>query len=364
MIDADFSAWDESDVAVAERPSAGVALLPAIPEPDKIFVANGTDSLVATIRATALKEAEGLDISRPADRKAIASLARKIATTKTAIDKAGMSLKQERAKVLEGIDPERRRCREALENLQVEIRKPLTDWENIDKKRIADHDLALNQISEIHADKPSTSDKADALIHALKPFRERDWQEFAARAKDKLDTVEFWLRKHHGELLVAEAEKLELDRLRKEAAERVQRERDEQIARDAAERAKQAAEAKAAADAAAADRKAKMEAQRAEEARKAEESARIAAEKRATGAEARAKADAERAVERERERVANTLKAERQAELKRQADLDHRAMIESEIISDMVNRGVDCDVAREVVALLAGGMVPHVRIEY
>jgi colicin import membrane protein len=68
-------------------------------------------------------------------RKAVAALAYKITRTKTALDEAGKELNAELRKRIDAVDEVRRGAREKLDELADRARKPLTDWEEAEKRR-------------------------------------------------------------------------------------------------------------------------------------------------------------------------------------------------------------------------------------
>ena len=78
------------------------------------------------------------DLSTDKGRKAIASMARKVASSKTAFDAHGKELKEQYTAITSKIDADRKLFRDQCDALRDEIRKPLTDWENADKQRIID----------------------------------------------------------------------------------------------------------------------------------------------------------------------------------------------------------------------------------
>jgi hypothetical protein len=381
---------DDAPAATRVAENRGVALLPALPDPGTIFVSGGTDDLVAGIRATALREAQGLDISTERSRKAIASLAAKVGRTKTAIDEAGKRLKKERSKVLAEIDPERKKCWESLESLQKEIRKPLTDWENIDKVRIARHEEQFAAISELFESRHgNTSDQLREKLQAVQEWKERDWEECSQVAKKVLENVEHWLKVHHAAALVAEAEKLELDRLRQAAAEQAQRERDERIATKAREEARREEEAariaaeQKAFDAQMREYAAKARAEKAErDATEVAEKAKRQAIEAARLGEAQAKRQAEFAVEQERKRAAEAARAHQiessrkeeeaaRVEAARVADETHRKNVETAMIAGLVavlrsEMGVwnDYTGAYLICQAIKRREVPYLRIDY
>lgn len=77
------------------------------------------------------KEARSLvpDVSTRKGRDAIASMAHKVARSKTYIDNAGKDLVAELKALPKQIDESRRIVRERLEALKDEVRRPLTEWE-------------------------------------------------------------------------------------------------------------------------------------------------------------------------------------------------------------------------------------------
>ncbi|MFZ8715425.1 hypothetical protein ACO1ZV_25085, partial [Enterobacter kobei] len=83
------------------------------------------------------KEARSLvpDVSTKKGRDAIASMAHKVARSKTYIDNAGKDLVAELKALPKQIDESRRIVRERLDALKDEVRKPLTDWENAESAR-------------------------------------------------------------------------------------------------------------------------------------------------------------------------------------------------------------------------------------
>jgi colicin import membrane protein len=69
------------------------------------------------------------DTSTAKGRAAIASLAYKVAQTKTYLDGLGKDLVAEMKKLPAVVDESRRNMRDKLDALKDEVRQPLTDWE-------------------------------------------------------------------------------------------------------------------------------------------------------------------------------------------------------------------------------------------
>jgi hypothetical protein len=354
----------------------------------QIFTPGFIDPLLDKIKAFAREEAKKLDISRDKDRKAIASLAHKLAKVKTGIDDKRKELVSGEKRRLAKIDAEGSRIWDELAALQKEVRQPLTDWENAEKERIAQHEAA---IAEIEASGPHALQNWQTL--PLEAMRDRireieressstDWQEFKNRAEfaalSAIRQTEEAITKREKH----DAEQAELARLRAEAVAREQQEREERIASEAKEQAEREArerEEKAQREALAreeAEREAKEKAirdkQAAEAAAAKAEADRLAAIEKAErdaeeariAADRKAKEEAEAAVQRERERVAAAAKAEAEAQAKREADKAHRTKVNREAMQVFISNGFDEESAKSIITLIAQGKVPHVRIEY
>ncbi|HEN8483270.1 TPA: hypothetical protein U8165_005979, partial [Pseudomonas aeruginosa] len=97
--------------------------------------ANGLDPFLAKIR----EEIDGFvpDVTTRKGREAIASIAYKVARSKTALDNVGKELVAELKEVPKKVDAERKRMRDLLDSWQAEVRQPLTDWEQREEMRKA-----------------------------------------------------------------------------------------------------------------------------------------------------------------------------------------------------------------------------------
>jgi hypothetical protein len=342
--------------------------------PAKIFAPGGVDDILAKIRTEVMSEV--IDISTEAGRKHVASLAYKVARSKTALDKMGKTLGQEHYDSWKAITSERAKIEKELDNLRDEVRKPLTDFENAEKARIDCHENALASIQSLMTFdfQPTAADiknRIDALISA----RPRDWEEFAKRASDLEQSVVAALNGRYEEAAKREAEAAELARLRAEEVARQQKERDEKIAAEAAEKARVEAEQKAAraaeetARAAQAERN-KIELEKAAalaKAAQAEADSKAAAEKAERDAKEAAEAAKKRqaaAIEAERTRVADEAKRVAAEVAKRETDKKHLAGINNEVLVALIDLGVDPAIAKGVVVALAKGAIPHTRISY
>jgi colicin import membrane protein len=167
---ADTEVATKNDLAVIK------VLTPAI-----VFAPGGVEDVLSKIFAEV--KSVKTDISTPGGRQAVASLAYKVARSKTFLDEMGKELVAEWKTKSSAVDAERRTIRERLDALKDEVRKPLTDWENADKDRVAAHETALADIEALAVlgSEPTAAECA-ARLTALASRPPRDWQEFAARA--------------------------------------------------------------------------------------------------------------------------------------------------------------------------------------
>ncbi len=103
------------------------------PEPPVLFAAGGTQEICALIE----REARALvpDITTQPGRNAIASMAAKIARSKTYLDNLGKLYVDELKELPKQVDAERRAMRNRLDALKDEIRQPLTEWEEAIERR-------------------------------------------------------------------------------------------------------------------------------------------------------------------------------------------------------------------------------------
>lgn len=361
---ADTEVATKNDLAVIK------VLTPAI-----VFAPGGVEDVLSKIFAEV--RSVKTDISTPAGRQAVASLAYKVARSKTFLDEMGKELVTEWKSKANAVDAERRTLRDRLDALKDEVRKPLTDWENADKLRIEGHERALAEIGELTAfasSEPTAAECAGRLT-ALASRPPRDWQEFAARADSALALAKASLAQSLSMAEKREADRAELERLRREQVEREQKERDAKIAAEAAERARKAAEAEAAAKAASAAEAARKEQERVERERAEAEARAQRAEADRKAAIAKAEADAKAAaeaaerdrtaaVEAERKRVADAEAAAKAAQAKREANKKHQAKINGEARDAIAALGLSAEHATAVVTAIAKGEVPHIRIAY
>lgn len=333
------------------------------------------------------------DVSTAAGRKAIASLAYKVAQSKTAMDDAGKALNEDARKQIVVVDAERRKIRERLDALRDEVRAPLTAWEAAEDARVQKLKDRLDRVRVAHTMLPegATADQIAALLARVEVIAIDDtWSEFVADAAKFKDQAVATLRHMRDDTAKREAQEAEIARLRAEADARAEADRlrieaeQADAARIAAEKAE--AERQAAIERAAADRAkraaedARLEAERAAQAREEafrrqieddrarEEKARQDAIAAAAKAEARharemadAKAEQDRAAQAERDRIAAEAKRDADARAKREADAAHRAKIAGDIAAALRTMA-GAATPESIADALMSGKIPHVQV--
>ena len=325
------------------------------------------------------KEARSLvpDVSTRKGRDAIASMAHKVARSKTYIDNAGKDLVAELKALPKQIDESRRIVRERLDALKDEVRKPLTDWENAEsarkealQQRLADLRSLADVIDGVGSYLPSV--EIQQRIESAKAVAlDESWQEVAAEAGVAKDAT---IQQLEAALIVAkqrEHEAAELERLRKEAEEKARLEREENIRREAAERARRDTEAQHKAELEAAARREAEEKARAELAERQRIEAEQRAEREKKETEERARREKEEAVAAERRRqeeaeAARLVEEQRKAEeeARRAADKEHRRTVNRRVYADLIAQGIPEEYAQKAVLAIAGGKVQDAHIKY
>ncbi|WP_302463753.1 hypothetical protein [Hafnia paralvei] len=311
------------------------------------------------------KEARSLvpDLSTKKGRDAIASMAHKVARSKTYIDNAGKDLVAELKALPKQIDESRRLVRERLDALKDEVRRPLTEWE-AEQERIkaeeamnAMHEEALVMNAEFdrqHAAKIE-ADHEMALLMNEKIDRERE------EARQKAEQAK---REHE-------------ERIKREAEEKARREADEAAKREieaAAAREREATLAKERAEREAKELAEKAERDRIEAEQRAEREKKEAAEK-AERDKQQAIAEEQRKAHEEAERIKRENEQKEQARLaeekrikdeeaRRAADKEHRKTINNKALQDLISAGVPEECAKLCITAIAKGNITAISINY
>jgi len=326
------------------------------------------------------------DLTTDKGRKAIASLAYKVARSKTALDEAGKALTEDKRAEIKKVDEARKVIRDKLDALKAEARRPLDEWEAAEEARVVKVKATIKQFQDSAV--VSIDDSAETVRDRLDTIQGVEitaevFQEYEAAARAQLANATAALTAAAERLEREAEERAELERLRQEKAEREQREADERRVAEAkaqaereeqarkdreAEEARQAEErvaqaAKRAAEQAAAD--AERKAREEQEARDRAHAEQLAAEKRrADEAEAARKAEADR-IAAEKAAAEREAEAKRRADEKRAADREHRGKIMgSAKAAIMAAGGVGEEAAKKIVLAIAAGEIPAVSIQF
>ncbi|HDG8080698.1 TPA: hypothetical protein RR154_002976 [Klebsiella pneumoniae] len=317
--------------------------LVVIEKKNAMAVFTNNDQLDPLIEAIE-KEARSLvpDVTTKKGRDAIASMARKVARSKTYIDNAGKDLVAELKALPKQIDESRRVVRERLDALKDEVRRPLTEWE-AEQERIK----AEEAMNALHAEALAMNEDFDRQLAA----RIESDHEMALLMNDAFDREQ------------AE-KKAEAERQRIAREEEIKRLAEEKAKREAAEQAQREIDAAAAREREAilAKERAEREQREAAERAEREKQAAIEAERRKAQEEAdRIRRDAE---QREQARLADEKrKADEQA--RREADVKHRKAVGTEIVKALLaNTSLTRDQAIEVLTAVKDGRIPHTGISY
>jgi hypothetical protein len=260
------------------------------------------------------------DVSIKKGRDEIASAAFRVAKCKTYIDGCGKELVDELKELPKLVDKTRKICRDYLDELKAEVRKPLTFWEE--------------EQARIEAER-----KAAAEAEALKKQVDAD-HEIAL-------------------LLNAEFDRKKAEQRAEQ--ERLQKEREQRIAEQAAAAAKEAAEREAKERALKAEQAA--EAERLNLQRQVEEQKALA---RKAAEDAQRKIQEERAAfERQKAKEAQEDAEKSEEERKKAADLENRKQVHNEIAVCLVEFcEIDQELAKKITIAMAKSLIANVSIKY
>lgn len=324
------------------------------------------------------------DATTESGRKAIASMAHRVATTKMDLIRLGKGLTEGWRSQTKAVNAECNILEERMDALKEDVRAPLTAYENREKRRVDWHNAALAVIRDIDPalERASANDISLAIAARMEPAA-RDWEEFRERAVHEYEVSMRTLRQWRE----AAEDREETARENAIEAARQQAEREEQIRSEAAAKAKAEAEA-AAKEARLAEEERRVEAARQEmeqrrlEILEAEERERHANEQRALAlrdaeaARAEGKRQAEQAwwagTKAAEERAAEEIRRADAETKAREENIAHQRRIHNDVRQALVKilslhmDSVDAAklLAARLVIEIARLEVPHVTIKY
>jgi len=275
------------------------------------------------------------DLSTKKSRQEIASLAMKIAKSKTYLESLGKELcDQERAKIditLDAIMTERKRIKEQLDQLRDEVRKQLTEWEEAEDARLNAIKFRIEKMETL----PEPGSSVDALQKHLSRLEKTEIDEsFGELTADAAIARTKAIRECKARLdtqMQLESDQKELAELKLKQAAQAQIDREQRIAKEAEEKGK----------------------------REAEEASKREVEK----AQAQAFAAQERArLDKEAEQRAKNEKEI--AEEKRRNNEKHREKVISEAVNCFIGCGLEDAEALRVVKYIETGLIKNITINF
>lgn len=350
--------------------------------PSEIFMPGGTEPLVKIVEdAVATFSA---DVTTDEGRKLIWHFSRKIASSKTGLEKMRKDYTEDARRKIERINEEGKKAVERIQELQDQVSAPLDAWKAREKERIDALNTALDHLKGWGNPPVGTKsvDIKDRLGQAEEFYSGYVWDSYQEAANDTIAELRIELENRYKEAVFQEERDAELEKLRIEKAARDRADEEERLRKEGEERARKAEEERrlqAEEQAAAA---VKAEAERAARAEAAAEAAKVAqkeAEEKAErervenaerlkreqeAAKLREEQAAEDAARKERERAEEVKRQEEQDRAKREQDRAHKARIHNEALAAIRTAGLTEDQGIAVLTAIAKGLVPHVRIQY
>lgn len=378
-----------------------IAVIPSPETALTVFSAEkGLDPWLAKIR----EEIVGFvpDVSTAKGRAAIASLAHKVARSKTALDAAGKKVSADLKLIPKKVDAERKRVWDTLEQWQEEVRRPLNEWQAAEDARVDRHNKGIEWF-RLRADENSDLD-SNELVSSIEEVEscviDESWEEFEAEAHRIKARALASLKEALEKRVKADSEAAELLRLRQEADARAEADRIAEAQRVAVEAERQRVEKERREQQEESDRlirkaelereQARIDQEQAELRTKQAERDRIAAVEQAerdrVAAEERAeqqRIQAEKLAEQERlaanerqnlaeekarqdeidrqQRAADEIERQR---LARESDQAHKIKIMGEAKQAIMGMNVSEELAKAIVLKIARGEVPNVKINF
>lgn len=343
-----------------EKNEIALVTLPSVPaELEAAFINDEfIEGLIKDIREKASSVVGDLNTAK--GRRAYISMAANVRSTKTAIDEAGKKLVAEMKKRPALVDASRKKVRDSLDELAVEIRKPVTDWEAEQER--------------IKAEEEMNAKYEEALAMNIEFDRQRSAKieadhEMALLMNEKFDRDR-------------EEERQKAEQAKREHEERIKRDAEEKARSEADEAAKREIEAAAAREREALLAKELAERERIESEQRAEREKKEAlakAERERIAAEEKAKREKEEAIQRERAAAESREQARlaeekriKDEEARRAANIAHQKKINNAAMAILMSTGLSEAAARECVcaivknqkALAASGQRPPISINY
>ena len=346
-----------------------VTALPSLPA---AYTAESLEDLFAKVKAEV--EAHVPDIETVEGRKHIKSLAAKISSSKTAIDKPMRDYLREIKALPKVVEKNARESVERFDALRDATLKPLNDAQAHQDAIIARMDEIVRMCSQdgLQSDTVAGWHKEVVAVDVETTF----WPELIKKAKASVEGAMSATTSTLNRLIESEKQAAELERLRRESEENARRERDRLIAEEAARKAQEEERMRA-------EQRILDERNKAEQDRMAKlkaEQDKAEAEQRLAAQQEQAKRDAELAEQqaKERERIAAenakkqaeeqqalALQLQKEEEEKRAADKAYRVAINRAALADLIAQAsLTEEQAKAVITAVAKGLVANMKVVY
>lgn len=204
-------------------------------KPKEVFNETGVTDLLEKVKELAKPK---LDAGTPEGREERRTLAAQIARTKTGVDDMGKAYVGELKKVTTTIDARRKHWRDTMDGLKEAVRKPLTEYEDKEKARIATHKGYIQQMRDLmDYDFEPTSADIEGRIKKVTLLAGQDFAEFSDEAATVAENASGRLGEKLASVIKAEEDAAELEKLRAAAAAQKEKDRVAQVQKEADEKA-------------------------------------------------------------------------------------------------------------------------------
>lgn len=218
--------------------------IPSQTDLEAAFTKGEIDTLVTSIEVEVRKHAP--DLSSDKGRKAIASLAHKVARSKSPIDEARKSLTEGWRTKTKEVNDAWKGIETRLNNLRDEVRQPLQDWEVKDEERKVAHRARLALLQKDRTQHTMSVAEITTIIDEVEAIEIDDsWDEFQKMAGEAKEEGLASFRNDLSSAQIREDQAAEIAALKEQQAEQERRAEEERAAREAKEAEEAAERAKA-----------------------------------------------------------------------------------------------------------------------
>ena len=354
----------------------------------------GLDPLIKGIKEKV--ETEVFDITTEEGRKRMNRVSLDVGGAVRKLEKMALGLTEESRNFVGLVNAEKKRMKEELYDVRDIVKAPLDAFNEKEEQRKENHKANIELLKTLKNCNPNqSSDFIKGELNKLNDLYNSvdDWQEFKDSAEGAYHVSMSFLNGAISTQEKLEKEAVEAEKVRIEQEAIATKEREDRIAKDAADKAKREAEEKAANDKIIADQKAKdardkieadkIAAEKREQdaiqakidadkkavndaliAKQAETAAIDRAEKRRIDDLNHAEMEKEAAIIAEREKIAREKQLEIDAQKAREADIENKRKVHNDIKDMLMAIGLDVSQAKNIISAMAQSKVPHVKINY